>query len=160
MKDKINSTEVPSGPTQIPINRKRKGRGFLWILFLLTLAGLVYSQYQLYLLKDPNAQQKAADERLKSIVSKVSKLIVLPDEAPQVLTLQDVDKLKATQLFFKDAQNGDIVLVYSSTAIIYSESKNKIINVGPVVKDAAPQTSTKSGTVQGSSSETASSSKK
>lgn len=68
---------------------------------------------------------------------KVGKLLTLPtDEQPTVATVQDKEKLK-DQPFFKDAQNGDKLLIYTKAqkAIIYREEGNKLINVGPVTLD-------------------------
>ncbi len=73
--------------------------------------------------------EKATNELLE----KVGKLIVLPnDQEPIVSTIQDIDELAKDQPFFKDAQNGDKVIVYKDRAIIYSLTKNILINVGPV----------------------------
>jgi hypothetical protein len=69
------------------------------------------------------------------IVRKVGKLMVLPVGQPQMVVVQDANQIKAQQLFFKNAENGDIVLVYADTAILYSPTRNKIINVGPVINE-------------------------
>lgn len=127
---------VPLTTSVSEIKRKPKGRKFFWFIFLLTLAGLVYSQYQLYRLKNPLYQQKIAQEQAQATIDKVAKLMIVPKETPQVVILQEVEKIKVAQPFFKDAENGDLVLVYSTTAIIYSPTKNKIVNVGPVIRDS------------------------
>ena len=129
------TTKASAAPA-VETKRKSKGRKFFWLIFILTLAGLVYSQYQLYLLKNPTYQQQVAQEQIQAIIDKVGKLMILPKDTPQVLVLQDVEKIKTSQPFFKDAENGDQVLVYPTTAVIYSPSKNKIVNVGPVIRDA------------------------
>jgi len=92
-----------------------------------------YTKYQAAdkLLKNP---QKVAVEQTKSIVDKVGKLIVLPkDETPSLATVQDKTKLK-DQAFFKNAENGDKLLLYikAKKAILYRESSNKIIEVAPI----------------------------
>ncbi len=154
MQKETMTSSAPVAPVVEP-KRRGKGRKFFSLIFLLTLAGLIYSQYQLYLLKNPTYQQQLAQEQVQAIIDKVSKLMILPSEAPQVLVLQDVEKVKAQQPFFKDAENGDQVLVYPTIAIIYSPSKNKIVNVGPVIRDAqtgnsqvqnTPVTNTATGT--------------
>lgn len=149
--DTVKSSPATAKAPVVEVKRKPKGRKIFWLIFLLTLAGLVYSQYQLYILKNPNYQQKLAQEQIQATVDKVSKLMILPKELPQVLVLQDVAKIKAQQPFFKDAEDGDQVLIYSSTAIVYSPSKNKIVNVGPVTRD--PQQGT-SSQVQSSNAST------
>lgn len=137
-KVRINeSGETVVSPVKAP-KKKRMGKIIFTLIFLATLGGLVYSQYELYKLKDPAYQQKIADNEIQKIVSKVSKLILLPEESPQIVIVQDVEKLRPLQPFFKDAENGDYVLVYQNLALIYSESKNKLINVGPVTREEEP----------------------
>ena len=70
----------------------------------------------------------------ESIVSKVGKLIELPNnEAPTIATVSDVTKLQG-QPFFQHAKNGDIVLIYtkSNEAILYDPAMDKILEYGPI----------------------------
>jgi hypothetical protein len=84
-------------------------------------------------LSTPDGQQEKAQEEVQKYVEQVSKLMVLSsEEQPLLATVQDADGLKKEQAFFKDAQDGDIVLIYQDKAILYSEVRGKIINVGPV----------------------------
>lgn len=58
-------------------------------------------------------------------------------EDPTVAKVQDTSKL-ADQPFFDKAQNGDYLVVYEKAklAILYRESADKLINVGPInIKD-------------------------
>lgn len=92
-----------------------------------------YTKYQQAqkLLKNP---QQVATEQTKAVVDKVGKLIALPsDETPSLATVQDKTKLK-DQPFFKNAVNGDKLLLYikARKAILYRESSNKIIEVAPI----------------------------
>src|SRR5579859_3613649 len=87
-----------------------------------------FNQYQKsqQALKNPN---QAAVEEAKATIAQVGKLIELPsDEQPTVATITDANKLK-DQAFFKNAQNGDKVLIYQKAkkGIIYRPSINKII---------------------------------
>lgn len=92
-----------------------------------------YTKYQSAnkLLSDPNAASKVETD---SVVSKVSKLMVLPDdEDASLATVLDASKL-SDQPFFKKAQNGDKVLIYTKAkiAILYRPNNNIIIAVAPV----------------------------
>lgn len=103
-------------------------------------AGAAYYFYsQLNQVKqDP---QKAAQEETKELVTKVSKLIVLPEgEEPTVATVTDPDKLK-DQPFFANAKVGDKVLIYSNArkAILYDPISNRIVEVAPITIGAAAQ---------------------
>jgi hypothetical protein len=75
------------------------------------------------------------------IVSEVKQIFpyLLPSEAPTVATITDINKL-SDQEFFRNAQNGDSVLVFPSSkiAIIYRHDKRAVINFGPTSVQAAP----------------------
>ncbi len=74
-------------------------------------------------------QQALADQ----YVAEIGKLTALPtDEKPTVATVTDVEKLRKTQPFFNDAQNGDVVLIYSKKAILYDPQKHVIVDIAPV----------------------------
>lgn len=90
------------------------------------------------------ATKNAATNEAKELKNKVAKLMQLPsDEEPVVATVSDREKLQ-DQAFFKDAQDGDRILIFTEAkkAVIYREKDNRIINVGPiaVTSDAATKT--------------------
>lgn len=70
---------------------------------------------------------------VEKYINNVSKLMVLPDEIATVATVTDTTKL-INQQFFKNAQNGDVVLIFekSARAIIYRPQINKIVDIGPI----------------------------
>jgi hypothetical protein len=104
------------------------------LIVMVILGGSVYYFYryqsQQDLLLNPN---KAAEQDLKDTVSRVRKLMALPKEDPSLATVTDKSQL-ADQPFFKNAQNGDRVLMYlkEQKAIIYRPSTNQIVDVGPI----------------------------
>jgi hypothetical protein len=107
------------------------------LLILMVVDGGVayyfYNQYQASqsLLKNPNL---AADKQTTQLVAQVRKLMILPtDEQPTVATVTDATKVK-NQPFFKDAKNGDRILIYvnAKKAILYDPNQNVIVNVAPV----------------------------
>jgi hypothetical protein len=76
----------------------------------------------------------AVQAETDALIASVGRLIALPgDENPTVATVTDIDKVK-DQPFFKNAQNGDKVLIYTKAqkAIIYRPGENRIIEVGAV----------------------------
>ncbi len=147
---------------KLPKLRMSKRSLVVTVLVLLALggfgaAGYMYSQYQT-LKNDPNASQKAQADKAAAIKAKVSKLISVPaDETPTLATVTDKEKLK-DQPFFKDAQNGDQILIFpqAKKAIIYREKENRLINVGPIAitsdKATTQQTTTDSKTNTSTSS--------
>ena len=106
----------------------------LWILVILLAAALGYTLWLNRSLKSPETQTKIAEQASQEIIVAVSKIIVVPDDKPTVATITDVDKLrKSNAEFYKDAKNGDILLIYSTQAIIFRKEENRIIAVAPVV---------------------------
>lgn len=83
-----------------------------------------------------NAAKSTPASEVESTAAAVAHLMVLPDEAPTLATVTDVDKLK-DQDFFQNAQNGDKVLIFKNArkAILYRPLVNKIIEVGPIRLD-------------------------
>jgi hypothetical protein len=75
---------------------------------------------------------------IKILQEKISKFITLPtDDSPQLFEIDDPKQLIGKQAFFKDVLKGDKLLVYpkSAKAVVYRESSDKIINIGPVSFD-------------------------
>jgi hypothetical protein len=125
-------------------NRKAKRKklklilGSLGSLVFILAALVVYSQYKLYKLsKDElivDGAKSAVNENATStpatgedIIKRLGRHILLPQGTPQIAEVQDVAKLKDTQAFFKDAENGDIVVVYETMIYIYRPSADIVI---------------------------------
>lgn len=96
------------------------------VLGALAAAGYFYWQYQ-------KVTSNEADKELKKTVTQVSKFMVLPDEVPTLATVTDITKL-SDQKFFKNAQNGDEVLIYQTAekAILYRPKINKVVEVAAI----------------------------
>lgn len=77
----------------------------------------------------------------EKLLSDLGKLIALPgDEQPTIATVTDIERVRE-QVFFRNAQNGDKVVVYTNArkAILYRPSENRIIEVGAVnINQATP----------------------
>lgn len=82
-------------------------------------------------LSDP---QQAAKDEASRVRDLVGKLVDVPtDESPTVATVNDATKLQS-QPFFKNAKNGDKVLIFTKAkkAYLYRPSTNKLIEVAPI----------------------------
>ena len=82
--------------------------------------------------------QEQQQQKKTELLAKVSKLIILPANAdPIIATIIDAEQLKKEQVFYANAKNGDIVLVYpeAKKAFIYNPKQNIIVNVGPVIAE-------------------------
>ena len=83
---------------------------------------------------------KLSSSQVKDLIKEVGDKIVIPEgETPTIATVTDISKLSG-QPFFKNAQNGDKVLIIGSTkeAILYRESIHKIISVAPINSTPSP----------------------
>lgn len=123
-------------------NKQRKvfvvvGGLALLVLVLALFSG--YSWYKLQLLAKQEvtgapSQSGAAEGFVPStpktgeeIIRALGEHILLPSGNPQIAEVQDVAKLKATQAFFRDAENGDIVVVYETMIFIYRPSADIVV---------------------------------
>lgn len=105
---------------------------------VLVVAGFAFlaNQYQdtkdqLNQLKNPKT---AGQTEIQIITAEVSKSVDLPGtETPTLATVSDVSKLK-NQVFFKNAENGDKVLIYTQAgkALLYRPSSKKVIEYSNV----------------------------
>lgn len=76
----------------------------------------------------------------KSIIDKVRKHIDIPtDVEPTVATIVDVNALKSRNDFYKNAKNGDNLIVTPTRAILYDPDKDMILDVVPVQLQAPNQ---------------------
>ncbi|MBI5654183.1 LytR C-terminal domain-containing protein [Candidatus Uhrbacteria bacterium] len=76
----------------------------------------------------------SAPEGIRELIEKVSKHIAVnPGEDPTVATIQDIGILKQQNpTFYKDAQNGDRLLVWTDKAVLYSPTRDIILSVLPI----------------------------
>lgn len=135
------------------MNGKTVKKVLIGIVVVLLIGGLAYLLIEYLSLKnkleDPiyltNLQQEQQSLTKEKIISRLSSIYLLPDEInPQIAQITDVKNLKKENpSFYKNAQDGDTLVLYSELAIIYRDSINKIINVAPVVDEEGEVSSTK-----------------
>lgn len=97
------------------------------LLGAIGIAGYFYYQYK----HTPSVMER---EEIESLVMKVSKAMEVPTgEIPTLATVTNKERLD-DQPFFKRAENGDKILIYSESgrAILYRPSIEKIIDVTTV----------------------------
>jgi len=111
--------------------------GFFGLVIALLMAYAIYTTIQYQALKKNPAVTN--EDTNKRILTSLGKILKLPDdESPQVAAVEDKSKL-GSDVFFKDVENGDFLVVYSKARriIVYRESNNQIINQGPFVINTA-----------------------
>jgi hypothetical protein len=113
-----------------------KFMGFLVLALILALTVYLYQLYEGTKTEAGKGENESAnllgDDEI--VFNEVSKIIMLPeDESPVIRTVTNA-KLLSQQSFFKEAQNGDKVLIYqkSQKAILYRPDTGKLVNVASV----------------------------
>ena len=105
----------------------------------------IYFYNQVRVLKqDP---QSVSRQEVASLISKVGKLVLLPEgETPTVATISDPEMLK-DQPFFAKAVVGDKVLIYNEAkkAILYSVAINKVVDISALNLDGAKGANSSTG---------------
>ncbi len=104
------------------------GLSILALVAAVSAAGYFYWQY-----RAASDKAEAAKREVAATVKSVSALMLVPDEVPTLATVSDKSKL-SDQDFFRNAENGDKVLIYTQAkkAILYRPSANKIVDVAPI----------------------------
>src|SRR5689334_8552559 len=70
-----------------------------------------------YMPKSASSVSQTDQSQIKSLIEKAGKLVILPTgEDPVVATISDAASLIKEQIFYKNAINGDVVLVYQKAA--------------------------------------------
>jgi len=121
------------------ILKHRKFKKIAIIVLVVLVFGALYGFVHYYrkyqaLKADPNLE---AQQEIESLQEAIGEFMDLPEgEIPSVATILDKEKLK-DQPFFKNAENGDKLLVYTKAmkAILYRPSSNRIIEVAPLYID-------------------------
>lgn len=106
-----------------------------WVFTLIALSFGLFMFVQFHEAKAKLQPEAASKKQISSLVGKVSKLAVIPqDETPTIITVLNASKVN-NQTFYQDAKDGDKVLVFNQKkrAILYRPSTNQIVNIAPVV---------------------------
>lgn len=88
-----------------------------------------------YVVSSAQTPEAKAAKELAAAVSGVSDLMILPEgDQPVLATITDAKALIAQQTFFAGSVNGDKLLLFPKNmkAVIWSPSRNKIVNAGPI----------------------------
>ena len=118
------------------------------ILIIIVVGG--YMVYQKYFNLTP--AEKAQKELATAVVA-VSKHMLLPEgDQPVLATVTDAKTLMSQQAFFNGAVNGDELLLFprSLKAVLYSPSRNIIVNTGPIQQSSAQTGATTQSNAQAS----------
>lgn len=66
----------------------------------------------------------------QSVLVQLKEEINLPDNDPNsFMRISDASSLSSQDIFYKDAKNGEYIIVYDSLALVYDFDDKKIINI-------------------------------
>ncbi len=130
----LNGQKKPIPTTKIQSRNFSQLRNFAVLILVFVLGGLT-----IYFYLNSRANQTAvlSDTEIQAIKDKLSKNIIIEGiETYDVGLIKDIEALKQSNpVFFKNAENGDALVVSTTQAIIFRPSNELIINVGPVTDD-------------------------
>jgi hypothetical protein len=141
--DRIRPQTLPSEPAALSqasssalarqATRYKILSGLLAVLLVVASSSAAYFYYKFSNIQKTATGNSAQDE-VKVLVERVSKLVVLPEgETPTVATVTEPDRLK-DQPFFTNAKKGFKVLIFTNAkkAILYDPEADKVVEVAPV----------------------------
>jgi len=123
------------------------------ILRLIVVLGLlIFSTWSFYNYQQAQQELEAlqtqaedpaeiAQRERQQLLAAAGRLMVLPEGEPLILDIENAEALAQAQPFFIDAVDGDKLLVYlqAGRSIIYSPSRNIIVNVGTLTAENPSQ---------------------
>lgn len=119
--------------------KKNVKKIMLLVLNIVVIVGLGTSTVLFYIkYQDAKEASLTGDQKLAKYEKEISKTYTLPtDEKAQLYDVNNADQLKKDETnkdFFKDIQNGDVLLIYTNNklGIIYRPATKKIIKTGPL----------------------------
>ena len=108
------------------------------LVVAIAVSFFVYSDTSVVIDDNKEQTEEVLQKENNELLEKISNHYLLPvGEEPMIATVTDADMLSVEQEFYKDVENGDKVILYiqNQRAIIYSPTKDVIINVGPIISD-------------------------
>ena len=116
--------------------------GSLILLLLLIIMSVLYIHKDtrgpsVYVPLDLSALDANKQDVLRNkVLHALSHIMVLPsDPNPVMATIVDAEQQKASQAFYANAEDGDVLLIFqaSNQAVIYRPNEKKIVNAGSLV---------------------------
>ncbi len=106
----------------------------LIIVIFIVGVGAGYSVYNRLIEKGNIDTNTVEQKEVEKIIDELGDIILLSDkETPTVAKLVDISELKKeNEIFYENAKEGDLMIIYSDKAIIFRREEKKIVNVAPV----------------------------
>lgn len=102
-------------------------------LLLVVVVGLIAGGYWYIENRSLQGIAELDATQVEKLVEVVGKHVVLPEPLDvsqvQVAAVQDAEKLKPVSQFFREAQNGDQLIIFPTKLVLFRPSENKIVNI-------------------------------
>lgn len=102
-------------------------------IILLVILGIIIGGYWYLQNRTLQGISELDATQVAELVKVVGKHVVLPEPLDvskvQVAGVQDAEKLMQMSQFFKDAQNGDQLIIFPTKLVLFRPSENKIVNI-------------------------------
>lgn len=130
----LNGQKKPAPTSKTYSGNLTQLRNFAVLILVFVLGGLTI---YFFLNSRNNQNEVLSDTEIQTIKDKLGKNIIVEGiETYDVGLIKDIEALKLSNpVFFKNAENGDALIVSTTQAIIFRPSNELIINVGPVTDD-------------------------
>lgn len=119
------------------MTKKKLSKKSLAIILIIIIAIIIipfgvyrYNRYT----HTPEYLKEQQDEEIEDLLAKISKVMLLPSEKPDMHNIDDPEKITAWQPFFQNTIKGDKLFIFnkSSKAILYSPERDLIVNAGSI----------------------------
>jgi cytoskeletal protein RodZ len=143
MSEEVSSSESKSKKMNLKKPNKSIVAIVLVLLFVAAIGSSIYfyKQYKDVKNNPTAAVNEKNSQETEKVLSEVKAVILIDStEAPTIARVEDPSALqKNNEVFYKNVQKGDYLILYKDRAIIYRESNNQIINVAPIINTAELQ---------------------
>jgi hypothetical protein len=125
------------------IDEEKNSFGFkirkILLLILFSSSGFFISDYFNFdFIEDREGEVKGVSEQITKkskdyIESKVRNSVLIGDQSqPTITPIEDIAFFKSQNpIFYEDAVNGDLILIFDDMIVIFRESEDKIVNLIP-----------------------------
>ena len=130
-----NQEDTFTNSIEVKKKNKLSSKVIIGSFVLVVIAGIILGFMYVRYTKTEEYRTKKNNKEIASLIEKVNKIYILPVGNPAIFSVTNPETLVSQMPFFTGSVKGDKLLYYSElgTAIIYSPSRNKVVNVGPVV---------------------------
>ncbi len=120
---------------EIKIKHYRTKFQLLVLIFIVVLVGWTIKT-SIQNNKDKKNQEVLLDKQeyiLEDVLVKVSRHVEVPNDVPLMAIIDNAQALRDYQVFYADAEDGDLLFIFTEKAIIYRPDTDVVINIGPVL---------------------------